>query len=135
MFLAITDILNWVLPITLGLLVGYMIATRGKNQNKDSLVYLNAEDFRQNMRKGQLIDLRSKEDFEKERINGSRNFPKREILGSLFKLRADQPVFLYNETGTGTVKSVANKLAKKGFKPVYILKEGFQEWPFIKKSN
>ena len=135
MFLALADVLNWVLPITLGLLVGYMIATRGKNQNKDSLVFLSSEDFRQNMRKGQLIDLRTQESYKKERINGSRNFPKREILGNLFKLRADQPVFLYAETGSGTVKSVANKLAKKGFKPVYILKDGFQAWPFAKKTN
>jgi len=134
MFLAIQDVLNWVLPITLGLLVGYMIATRGKNKNKDALVFLNSEDFRQNMRKGQLIDLRSEEAFKKERINGSRNFPKRQILSNLFKLRADQPVFLYAEKTNGAIKSVANKLAKKGFNPIYILKDGFEEWPFTKKN-
>jgi rhodanese-related sulfurtransferase len=134
MFLAITDVLNWVLPITLGLLVGYMIATRGKGKNKDALVYLNSEDFRQNMRKGQLIDIRPEEDFMRGRINGSRNFPKRQILSNLFKLRADQPVFLYAEKTNGAIKSVANKLAKKGFNPIYILKEGFEEWPFTKKN-
>jgi rhodanese-related sulfurtransferase len=135
MFLALQDILNWALPISLGLLVGYFIATRGKNPNKEALVYLNAEDFQKNMRKGQLIDLRSADAFKTERINGSRNFPKKEILSTLFKLRSDQPVFLYSDTVNGVVKKVANKLAKKGYKPIYILKEGFVNWPFSKKTN
>jgi rhodanese-related sulfurtransferase len=135
MFLALNDVLGWVLPITLGLLVGYMIATRGKNKNVDTLIFMSADDFRQNMRKGQLIDIRTKEAFETERINGSRNFPKREILSSLTKIRTDQPVFLYGDADAGLVKRVGKKLGKKGFYPIYVLKDGFEKWPFSKKTK
>jgi len=132
MFIVTAAITDWILPIGLGLLVGFFIATR-KSVDPDAVIYLSAEEFRQNMRKGQLIDIRPVEDFKKEKINGSRNFPKREVMGNLSKLRADQAVFLYSSTGKGKIKTISKKLAKKGFKPVYVLKDGFDEWPFIKK--
>ena len=132
MFLA-TDTITWVLVIGAGLVIGWFIASRRNNNSGDQVVFLKPEEFRANMRKGQLIDIRSEEQYANGKINGSRNFPKRSILQSLFKLRADQAVFLYSGNDTGQVKSVANKLAKKGYKPVYILIGGFDGWPFIVK--
>jgi len=132
MILAVGDILNWVLPISMGLLIGYFLATRKKG-NKDQIVIMEAEEFRANMRKGQLIDIRSEEEYNQSKINGSRNFPKKEVTRNLFKLRADQAVFLYARTDRGTIRAVANKLTKKGYHPVYILKHGFESWPFLKK--
>ena len=61
------------------------------------------------MRKGQLIDIRKEEQHKDGKILGSRNFPKREILHNLFKLRADQAVFLYSDSDTVTVKSVLSR--------------------------
>ncbi len=133
MFLAIQDALNWIIPIALGLFIGYLIATR-KKASGDDIVMLEAEDFRANMRKGQLIDIRSKEDYKVKKINGSRNFPKKAITQDLFKIRADQAVFLYGNLDSGQIKSVANKLVKKGFKPIYILKGGLPNWPFTTKK-
>lgn len=132
MFLALEDVLNWVLPIALGLLIGFVIATRGKG-NIDQIIYMDPEEFRANMRKGQLIDIRKEDEYNLEKVNGSRNFPGREILGNLSKLRTDQAVFLYANTDSGQVKAIAKKLVKKGYKPVYILKGGMVQWPFTKK--
>jgi len=132
MFLALSDVMNWALPISLGLLIGYFIATRDKSSG-DSIIYMEAEEFRSNMRKGQLVDIRKEEQYSESKINGSRNFPKRQLLQNLFKIRADQAVFIYADTDRGTIRSVAKKLVKKGYKPIYILKGGFTNWPFIKK--
>ena len=82
------------------------------------------------MRKGQLLDLRGENDFSSERINGSRNFPKRSLFQSLSKIRRDQAVFLYDKTGSGLVRSVAKKLIRKGYRPIYVLKGGLDTWTF-----
>jgi len=132
MFLALSDVMQWALPISLGLLIGYFIATRDKSGG-DNIIYMEAEEFRSNMRKGQLIDVRTEEQYNESKILGSRNFPKRQLLQNLFKIRTDQAVFLYADTDRGTIRSVAKKLVKKGYKPIYILKGGFTNWPFIKK--
>ncbi|MBN2540346.1 MAG: rhodanese-like domain-containing protein [Bacilli bacterium] len=132
MFLATSDILNWALPIATGLLIGYFIATRNKDY-KEHIHLLEAEEFRANMRKGQLIDIRKDDQYQLEKINGSRNFPGRSVFGNLAKIRQDQAVFLYSDQDRGKIRSVAKKLAKKGYRPVYILKNGFAQWPFVRK--
>ncbi len=133
MLLALTDIMNWLLPISLGLFIGYLIATKGKKGGGDQMIVLDAEEFRNSMRKGQLIDIRLESAYQNEKINGSRNFPKTTIFQNLSKLRADQPIFIYDEIDHGRVKRVAKKLIRKGFQPVYVLKDGFLHWPFVKK--
>lgn len=125
--------LTWVLVIGAGLLIGWFIATKRNSNTGDQVIFLKAEEFRANMRKGQLIDIRKDEEYNGSKILGSRNFPKREIFQNLYKLRSDQAVFLYANTDSGLIKGVAKKLVKKGFKPVYILIGGMDQWPFIKK--
>jgi rhodanese-related sulfurtransferase len=132
MFLTDFNATDYILPIILGISIGLLIAFK-RNSGSYKLIYLDAEEFRSNMRKGQLIDIRSKEDFTQEKINGSRNFPKREVLQSLHLLRKDQPIFIYGNTDKGQIKSVGKKLMKKGFKPVYVLVGGLDNWPFVKK--
>jgi len=132
MFLTSIDFSSFIIPIILGITIGLLIAFR-RNSGNLKPIFLEAEEFRANMRKGQLIDIRNKDDFSKEKINGSRNFPNREVFQSLHLLRKDQPVFLYGESSYGKVKSVSKKMMKKGFKPVYILVGGLDEWPFPKK--
>jgi len=130
MFLATEDLLSWAVPIAIGLFIGYLIATRGKGKS-DQVMTMEAEEFRANTRKGQLVDIRKSDKFETEKINGSRNFPGRDVFAGLFKLRNDQAIFLYSDSDKGAIKSVAKKLVKKGYMPVYILKGGFKEWSFI----
>lgn len=124
---------TWVVVIGAGLLLGWLISRRNSS-NKDEIIDLKAEDFSANMRKGQLIDIRPEEAWKNGRINGSRNFPKREILHNLFKLRTDQPVFLCAEKDSGQVRSVARKLLRKGYKPIYILLGGMKDWPYQLKK-
>ena len=126
--------LTWIMVIGAGLLIGWFIATKRNNNTADQVIFLKAEEFRANMRKGQLIDIRKEDQYSEGKILGSRNFPNRDILQNLFKLRSDQAVFLYSNSDSGIINSVAKKLVKKGFKPVYILIGGMDQWPFIVKK-
>jgi rhodanese-related sulfurtransferase len=76
------------------------------------------------------VDIRSAEDFETKRINGSRNFPKMSVFGSLAILRRDLSVFVVDSTDSLLVKRFSRKLIRKGFIRVYTLKGGLDKWPF-----
>ena len=126
---------TWVLPIGLGLVLGLLISMR-KNHDYSQIILLKPEDFRLNMRKGQLIDIRSHEAFETKRINGSRNFEKMSLFASLHKIRKDQAIFLVDESNNLHVKKVSRKLIKKGYHPVYVLESGIEKYPFsLKEEN
>ncbi len=126
---------TWVLPIGLGLVLGLLISMR-KNHDYSQIILLKPEDFRLNMRKGQLIDIRSHEAFEAKRINGSRNFEKMSLFASLHKFRKDQAIFLVDESNNLHVKKVSRKLIKKGYHPVYVLETGIEKYPFsLKEEN
>ena len=125
---------TWVLPIGLGLLLGVLISLR-KNHDFTQIILLKPEEFRLNMRKGQLIDIRSSEAFAQKRINGSRNFEKMSLFGSLHKIRKDQPIFLYDEANSIHLKRVSRKLIKKGYHPVYVLETGIEKYPFPLKED
>lgn len=125
---------TWILPIGLGLLLGILISLR-KNHDYSQIILLKPEEFRLNMRKGQLIDIRSHEAYSSKRINGSRNFEKMSLFGSLHKIRKDQPVFLYDETNGLHIRRVSRKLIKKGFHPIYVLETGIENYPFPLKEE
>ena len=133
-FMFAANVLDWILPIGLGLLAGVLIATR-KHHDYAKITTLSAEEFRQNMRKGQLIDLRPEKAHAVRRINGSRNFPKTSLFANLHKIRRDLPVFLYDEKPGATERNVARKLTRKGYKPVYVLQDGFAAWPYSVKEE
>jgi len=130
MFLAVTD---WLWPILLGTSLGLLLAYLRNRKQSGQIIYLEPEEFRKNMRRGQLIDIRPDTEFQKERINGSKNYPKKTVFLHLFLIRADQPIFLYGETDKGLVPRVGKKLKRKGYNPVYVLKGGIKGWPFPKK--
>ncbi len=132
MFLA--SVWEWVLPIGIGLLVGVLISTR-KKYDYSKIIELTPEEFRLNMRKGQLLDIRNEESYKAKKINGSRNFPKRSAFQSLHKFRKDQAIFLYDESNSYLTKAVAKKFIKKGFRPIYLLKGGLDAWPFNLKEE
>lgn len=130
MILAIQE---WIWPIVLGISLGLLIAYARNRKGKGSYLLLDAEEFRKNMRRGQLIDIRPEDAYQEEKINGSRNYPKKQVFQNLYLLRTDQPIFLYGQADNGPVKSVAKKLLRKGYYPVYVLKGGLKDWPFPKK--
>ena len=115
------------IPILLGLWIGWLL-TRKKTHQKTSNArhIISYETFKQNMRKGQLIDIRKKSQFEEDKIKGARHY----TLGFLKhknqrQVRKDNPVFLYCQTGSKS-KRAAKTLTKKGFKSVYVLEGGFE---------
>lgn len=130
MFLA-SSITVWqiLIPVGLGLLLGVLLSGSKKN-DYSKIVRLNPEEFRQNMRKGQLLDVRPAEAFALRRINGSRNFPKMSVFQDLSKIRTDLPVFVYDDGDSLVVRRLTRKLIRKGFVRVYVLTGGLSKYPF-----
>ena len=93
------------------------------------------DEFREGMRKGQLIDVREKNEFDSGHILGARNIPFTTLKQSMNALRKDQPVYLYDTAKSLSVRA-ANRLRKAGYKDIYILKEGYSGWTGkTKKKN
>lgn len=93
------------------------------------------EEFREGMRKAQVIDVREKDEFNAGHIMGARNIPFTVLKQSMSAIRKDQPVYLYDGTKTLSVRA-ANKLRKDGYKDIYVLKEGYDGWDGkTKKKN
>jgi len=111
------------LAVVLGLSIGLLLS-RNKNINFDSIHTIKQEDFLKNMRKGQLVDIRKKEAFEKDKIKGARHFKVGKLTGKYSPLRKDLPIFLYCSNGHKS-KRVAKKLSKANFQTIYILENGF----------
>ena len=114
------------LAVVLGGGLGWLMV---RNQNTDytKIHEIPKKDFVGNMRKGQLVDIRKKEEFEQGKIKGARNFRVGDMTQKYSKLRLDQAVYLYCSNGRKS-KRVAKKLVRKGFKAVYILEGGFNNY-------
>lgn len=117
------DYISIIISIVAGLSIGLIIVSR-KNIDHTRLHKLNNKDFAENMRKGQLIDIRNKEDYSRDKIKGARNFRKRSLTSKNVKLRKDLSVYIYCNNGKKSYR-VAKKLAKNGFIAIYILEKGF----------
>jgi len=103
-------------------LIFYMRRAMRKN-----VTYLNEADFMNGMRKGQLIDIRKKVDFDEGHINGSRNIPLGALNRSLSKFRTDQPLYLVCYDGKACRRATM-LLMSKGFPDVYSLEGGIAGW-------
>ena len=116
---------TWVITIAVGITLGLLLNNR-KPTNKDAIHIVNEKDFKDNMRKGQLVDVRKKEDYEQGHIKGARNFQKRHLIGKYSKLRRDQSVFLYCNDGKQSFK-IARQMSKDDFRNIYVLDGGFNK--------
>lgn len=94
---------------------------------KRSATIITQEEFREGMRKAQVIDVREKNEFDGGHILGARSIPYTLFDTSISAIRKDQPVYLYDGTKTLSVRA-ANKLRKQGYTDIYILKEGYDGW-------
>lgn len=113
------------LMIVFGLL-GFFIAF--------SLIYvrkttksLAKDEFKKQMRNGQLIDVRSPREFYAGHIPGAKNIHLALLTKSYAKIRRDKPIYLYCQDGK-TSKRAAAFLMAKGFNEVYILDQGLKSW-------
>ena len=89
--------------------------------------FLSEDEFRQGIRKAQVIDLREANAFSNGHIMGARNIPYSTFKNFYTDLRPDLPVFLYDQTKTLSMRA-AKFLNKKGFKNISILDEDYQKW-------
>lgn len=121
------------LIIIISILLIVMVVLSFREARKAS-VRLSPEDFKQQMRKGQLIDVRSREEFNKGHINGARNIHVSQIPREYKKLRSDLPIYLYCSTGKRSNRA-AVYLTARGFTQIYQLDNGLQSWNEPLKSK
>lgn len=95
---------------------------------------LSEEEFKKDLRKVQLIDLREKEKYEHGHIMGARNIPMMNFSMKMQSLRKDTPIYLYDQTGRLSIRA-AKMLKKKGYTDVYMLKNGISKWTGKIKSK
>ena len=124
--------LNIALVVVIGFIV--FIIFQARREVKKHLVWLESDEFSDGMRKGQLIDVRKKIEFEAGYINGSRNMPLSMLSKTLGKLRTDQPIYLVCKDGKGAKRATV-LLASKGFKKIHALKGGISNWMKPLKSK
>ncbi|WP_161878853.1 rhodanese-like domain-containing protein [Alkalibacterium sp. MB6] len=118
----VVTILLWVFIITWGVweLIQYF-------RRKNAATALENDEFRQNMRRAQIVDVRGKDDYNVGHILGARNIPYMQLKQRMGELRNDLPVYLYEDKKTLSYRA-ALILKKNGFEQLYVLKGGYSEW-------
>lgn len=103
---------------------------------KRSAKMLTEEEFKETMRKAQVIDVREKDTFDAGHIlGGARSMPYSMLKTTIGSLRKDQPVYLYDQKKALSIRA-ANLLRKNGYTDIYILKGGYDGWTGkVKKRN
>lgn len=103
-------------------------------RRKKAATALESDEFKENIRKAQLIDVRSKDDYDVGHILGARNIPYFELKQRYVELRKDQPIYLY-EDGEYSAYKAAIELKKHSFENLYVLKGGYEDWEGRIKRN
>lgn len=96
--------------------------------------YITVEDFRENMRHAQVIDVREKDDYNAKHILGSRNIPFSQFKQQMGQIRKDQPIYLCDDF-MFTAGRAAGRLKRSGYTNIFILKGGLERWNGKMKSN
>ena len=126
-------VLDIILIIILAWILGVQLYTwlLGKKVAK----IVEKDEFKAEMKKAQLIDLREPDSFKASHILGARNMPFSQFKLYQGSLRKDMPVYLYDQGKSISIRAAA-KLHKAGFKEIVILNGGFAKWDGkIKKAK
>lgn len=89
---------------------------------------LEQDEFRQNYRKAQLIDVREEREFSTGYILGARNIPLSQLKQRMNEIRPDKPVYLYCQNGTRCIQASKILKNKRGVEEIVSLKGGFRKW-------
>lgn len=109
----VSQVIWWILLIAgLGWLLYEAVNFFRRRQAAEAL---ENDEFRENIRKAQLIDLRQKDEYKRSHILGARNMPYAELNRRMGELRYDQPIYLYEEGKMLSLRA-ALKLKKKDIK-------------------
>jgi rhodanese-related sulfurtransferase len=101
---------------------------------KKAVTTLTQEQFIEGYRKAQLIDVREPKEFAGGHILGARNLPQSQLRQRYKEIRADKPVYLYDQNGARSGR-VALFLKKQGYTQLYQLQGGFKQWTGKIKSK
>ncbi|WP_411844331.1 rhodanese-like domain-containing protein [Salinicoccus sp. HZC-1] len=124
---------NWMIILLAAVIVILLLVLNGY-RNMRNVKALPEEEFKKDLRRVQLIDLREKEKFEYGHIMGARNIPMMNFSMKMSSLRKDQPIYLYDHNGRLSIRA-AKMLKKKGYKDIYMLKNGISKWTGKIKSK
>lgn len=94
---------------------------------KMSAKQLSAPEFAKQMKNQQLIDVRERNMFNAGHIMGARNISYYTLKEIGESLRKDRAIFLYAQTRSMEARA-ANILRKQGFKDIYVLQGGYEQW-------
>ncbi|MBU9724185.1 MULTISPECIES: rhodanese-like domain-containing protein [Bacillaceae] len=89
---------------------------------------LEQEEFKQDYRKAQLIDVREEREFKTGHMLGARNIPLSQMRQRAGEIRPDKPVYIYCQNGTRCVQVAKLLRKKRGVEDVVMLKGGFRKW-------
>lgn len=103
-------------------------------RRKNAATALENEEFKKDLRRVQLIDVRDRDEYDAGHILGARSIPFYEIKQRYVELRKDQPIYLY-EDGKYAAYRAAIQLKKQGFEDLYVLKDGYKNWDGRIKRN
>jgi len=124
------DTIYWILIGIALIVILFIILTYF--QAKKASIKLNEEDFKKHMRKGQLIDVRSQQEYKSGHINGARNINIQTIMRNFHHLRKDQPIYLYCNNGRKSSRA-AIFLRARGYADIYELENGLRNWSGLLK--
>lgn len=103
-------------------------------RRKKAATALTNKEFRKDIRKAQLIDVRNRDEYDAGHILGARSIPYFELKQRYVELRNDQPIYLY-EDREYTAYQAAMELKKHSFEDLYVLKGGYENWDGRIKRN
>lgn len=96
-------------------------------EGKRAATVLTSEEFRKDIRKVQVVDIRETPEFEAGHILGARNIAFSQFKERYRELRKDQPIYLYDQRNIISGRAAA-VLKKNGYKNIYTLKGGYDNW-------
>lgn len=110
-----------------------ILSCNTSTKNNEVIELLTPTEFKMQSQSATLVDIRTPQEFQQGHIENAINidFYNRNFLSNFKQFNKNEPLFIYCRSGNRTSQA-ASKLAEMGFRKVYDLKNGINNW---KKEN